>query len=279
MAEPDRAAFFERVREVTSRVEGTGARILAPLELTYPRGLVQATMLMNYSRIPTFVPDYRHVLWRERYHNRAGLFCFLFPGYPNEDYPFRRRACDEALDPEPELVQILDDRLRTAILPVYRIEFAGGPAKPFSTHLKGASPRYGWPVVTQTDSAAFVRTDPAPMPGVARLAPGEAAPATFAIRVAPDTPGPHVIILGGRRLASRAPRVDLDGRPLGNARRSANWAVFEADLSPGPHVLSLPSLEGGPDPEADYLYFAAVLQREAASRYVLLPPVDPGARR
>ena len=103
-ADPERAAFLATVREVTSREEGTGVLLLAPVELVYPRGLVQGTTLMNYSRIRTFVPDYRHVLWRERYYNRVGLFCFLFPGYPSDDYPFGRRACDETLEPEPELV-------------------------------------------------------------------------------------------------------------------------------------------------------------------------------
>jgi hypothetical protein len=271
VADPERAAFLATVREVTSREEDAGARLLAPVELTYPRGLVQATTLMNYSRIRTHVPDYRHVLWRERYYNRVGLFCFLFPGYPNDDYPFGRRACDETLDPEPELVTIRDPRLRTAILPVYRIGFAAGLGKPFSSHLEVAGPRYDWPVVTRAGNGVFLRTDAAHLPGLARLAPVASAPATLQIGVTPDGPGPHFVILGGRRLATRAPRVDLDGRPLENGRRSPNWAVFEAELSARAHVLELPSHEGGPDPEADYLYFAAVVRRDVADRYLGAP--------
>ena len=145
---------------------------------------------MNYSRLPTFVPDYRHVLWRERYYNRVGLFCFLFPGYPSDDYPFGRRACDEALDPEPELVTILDPRLRTAILPVYRIGFAAALGKPFSAHLEQAGPRYGWPVVTRAGNGLFLRTDPPNLPGLARLGPLASAPATFQLGVTPDGPEP-----------------------------------------------------------------------------------------
>ncbi len=87
----------------------------------------------------------------------------------------------------------------------------------------------------------------------------------------PDAPGPHLVVLGGRRLATRAPRVLLDGRPLETGRRSTNWAVFEAELPAGTHVLELPSHEGGPDPEADYLYFAAVVRRDGAERYVDVP--------
>jgi len=201
----------------------------------------------------------------------VGLFCFLFPGYPSDDYPFGRRACDETLDPEPELVTIREPRLRTAILPVYRIGFAAALGKPFSAHLEAASPRYGWPVVTRAGNGILERTDTAALPGLARLDPGAAAPATLQIRVTPDVPGPHLVILGGRRLATRAPRIDLDGRPLENGRRSPNWAVFEADLSTGTHVLELPSLEGGPAPEADYLYFAAVVRRDVEDRYLGAP--------
>ena len=268
VADAERAAFLGSVREATSKAAGTGLRLLGPAELAYPRGVFQAAMLMNYSRIPAYVPDYRHVLWRERYHNRMGLFCFLFPGYPNTDHPFGRRACEEPLEPEPELVVIHDQRLRAQILPVYRIAFAGGPAKPFSSHLKEAAPRYGWPLVAQADNAAFVQTDVPRLPGVARLTPGESTGSMLAIHVEPDAPGPHVLVLGGRMLTARAPRITLDGRPLESGRRTTNWAVFDAELQAGSHVLELPSHADGPDPEADYLYFAAILHRDQAGRYL-----------
>jgi hypothetical protein len=160
---------------------------------------------------------------------------------------------------------------------VYRIGLAGAPAKPFSNFLKDASPRYGWPVVAQTDNAAFVRTDVQRLPGLARLTRGESAGAMLAIRVEPDVPGPHVVVLGGRRLSARAPRIQLDGRWLESGRRSANWAVFDAELAAGSHTLELPSHAGGPDPEADYLYFAAIVQRDYASRYLGLENAAAGA--
>lgn len=268
VADRERARFLETVRNVTAREAESGKRILAPVELTYPRGLVQAALLMNYSRIPAFVPDYRHVLWPERYHNRMGLFCFLFPGYPNQDYPFGWRACEEDLDPDSGLVRVLEPRLKTAILPVYRIAFAASPGKPFSGYLKDASPRYGWPIVVETDNAAFVRTDASVLPGVALLGPGSAEASRIAIRVEPERPGPHVVVLGGRSLERRAPQVWLDGRRLGQGARRGNWAVFETELAAGPHALELPSLAEGPDPEAEYLYFAAVVSRELAPRYL-----------
>ena len=188
VAEPERASFFETVRKVTRAETASGVRLLTPAELTYPRGLVQQTMLMNYSRIPAFVPDYRHVLWPERYRNRMGLFCFLFPGYPNQDYPFGWRACEEDLDPDSELVTILDPRLKTQILPVYRIGFAAAPAKPFSNSLKEAASRYEWPMLVETANAAFLRTSVPALPGVARLARGDTSAGSLTIRVDPTQP-------------------------------------------------------------------------------------------
>jgi hypothetical protein len=280
VAEPERAAFLATVRAVTASEAGNGRRLLAPLELTYPRGLVQATMLMNYSRLPAFVPDHRYVLWRERLHNRTGLFCFLFPGYPNSDYPFGRRGCEEPLDPDAQLGLSLEPRLKASILPVYRIGFAAGPGKPFSNLLKDASPRYGWPMVAQTDNAAFVRTDVPRLPGVARLSPGTASPSSFAIRIEPDRPGPHVIVIGGRRLSERAPHMQLDRRPLTGGQRTANWAVFEVELGVGTHLLELPSHAEGHDPAADYVYFAAVVHGDQSAAYLAAPAAeDRGASR
>ncbi len=159
VAEAERADFLSTLRETTAEVEGTGARLLVPAEVGYPRGVFQTALLMSYSRIPAFVPDYRHVLWRERYYNRLGLFCFLFPGYPNEDTQFNRRGCEEALDPEPELLEIRDPRIKSAILPLYSIEMAAAPGQPFSRFLKEAGPRYGWPTVVDTDRTTLLLTD------------------------------------------------------------------------------------------------------------------------
>ncbi|MFI4944330.1 MAG: hypothetical protein ACHP85_13770 [Burkholderiales bacterium] len=278
VAEPERASFLESVRRVTGREDARGQRLLAPAELPpYPRGLVQQTMLMNYSRIQSFVPDYRHVLWPERYRNRMGLFCFLFPGYPNQDYPFGWRACDEELEPDQALVTIHDPRLRTQILPVYRIGYAAAPGKPFSVALKEAAARYGWPIVVATDNAAFLRTDVPSLPGIAPLAREDGPADALVIRVTPVRAGPHVLVLGGRRLEERLTRLQLDGRALVPVRRRGNWAVVDLELATGSHRLELPSLDTAADPQADYLYFAAVVSRESASEYLTLGSAVAGA--
>jgi hypothetical protein len=283
VAEPERAAFFRAVRDTTAALEGTGARILGPAEVGYPRGVFQSAQLMSFSRIPAFVPDYRHVLWRERYHNRRGLFCFLFPDYPNEDTQFHRRGCDEKLDPEPELLEIRNPRLKSAILPLYSIELAAAPAKPFSNHLREAEARYGWPAVVDTDRTTLLRTTAAALPGVARLVEGRQAVGTLSLQLEVGSPGLHFLILGGRELGKRAPKISLDGRELDEGHRSPNWAVFARDLAAGPHRLELPSHDGGVEPESDYLYFVALIHERWHRDYVTLgPPVamdgNDGAR-
>ena len=278
VAEPERAAFLESVRRVTGLEDARGQRLLTPVELPpYPRGLVQQTMLMNYSRIQAFVPDYRHVLWPERYRNRMGLFCFLFPGYPNQDYPFGWRACDEELEPDQALLTIHDPRLRTQILPLYRIGYAAAPGKPFSVSLKEAAARYGWPIVVATDNAAFLRTDVPSLPGVVPLTRADGPADALVIHVTPARAGPHVLVLGGRRLEERLGRLQLDGGALASVRRRGNWAVVDLELAPGSHRLELPSLDTAADPRADYLYFAALLSRDSASSYLTLGGAATGA--
>jgi hypothetical protein len=88
-----------------------------------------------------------------------------------------------------------------------------------------------------------------------------------------DTGGPHVVVLGGRRLAERADRVLLDGEALEARARSANWAVYEADIVRGAHRLELLWPERSAARDADYLYFAAVVAMSHAPGYLDLPEV------
>jgi len=53
-------------------------------------------------------------------------------------------------------------------------------------------------------------------------------------------------------------------------RRLGNWALFDLELAQGTHRLELPSHDTAADPQADYLYFAAVVSRESASEYLTL---------
>jgi hypothetical protein len=200
-----------------------------------------------------------------------GLYCFLFPGYPNDELQFNRRACEEALDPPPELIDIRDSRLKTSILPVYSIGLAGAPAKPFASFLKEASVRYSWPVLTETENSVLLRTDVPLLPGVARLRAGEVTPTTLTVPFEVGESGPHLVILGGRKLQQRVPQVTIDGMSLIPARQSSNWAVFSCDLAAGDHRLVVPSHDSGPEPESDYLYFASIVSKRSDSAYVTLP--------
>jgi len=275
---PEQAAFLEQVRATTAAFEDTGLRILTSPEVDYPRGVYQTAVLMNYSRIPAFVPDYRHLLWPERYYNRMGVFCFLFPGFPNTDLPFGRHACDEALDPEPDVLEILDPRLKTNILPVYSIAFAGATGKPFARFLSEARTTYGWTAVAETENQELLRTEVAPLAGVARLGHGRYGPHGLDIDLEVTDPGRQVVLLGGRGLAVRARRIEIDGLELAGAIRSPNWAVGDLELAAGPHRLHLAWQAPDYVLESDYLYFASVLQERWAGRYVRRARAGPVAR-
>jgi hypothetical protein len=267
---PEQAAFLGRVRAATAALEGTGLRILTSSEIDYPRGVFQTAVLMNYSRIPAFVPDYRHLLWPERYYNRMGLFCFLFPGFPNTDLPFGRHACDEALDPDPEVLEILDPRLKTSILPVYSIALAGATGKPFARFLAQAHADYGWPVLAENESQELLRTEVAPLPGLARLGQGRYGPDGFDLDFEVTEPGAQIVILGGRGLTDRARRIEIDGHELEGALRLGNWARGRVELPAGPHRLHLAWQKPDYVLDSDYLYFAGFIQEAGAARYLRL---------
>ena len=151
--------------------------------------------------------------------------------------------------------------------------------------MKEASARYGWPLLVQADNAALARTD--------RRRRCPALPASAGRGVAwrdardpargPSRPGPQLLVLGGRRLAERAPELVFDGRALGGCRRQANWAaaLSRPTLRGSAPRSSCRRCESGADPEADYLYFVAMLHRDEAGRYVRLPWLEepPGEER
>ena len=269
---PTTARFLLEVRERTAGAP-PGTRLLNAPEHVYPMGLTQGALLFNYSRVPGFVPDYRYLLSRERYYNRLGLFCFLFPGYPAFDHHLDRRACAEALDPPPGLVAIREPRLRTAILPAYGIAFAGASGHPYGTVLNERQAAYGWPTLAEGDERRrLVGTPPPDLPGLARFGRSSDDGRVLPFRV--EAAGPHVLVLGGRGLDRRVPRVLVDGREA-TGPRAGNWAVARLELSPGEHRLELPAPGLDPDGERDPLYFAAVVDEWRAADHLALPP-GPG---
>jgi hypothetical protein len=269
---PDSAAFLRAVRAATGRPEARDVSLLNPPEHDYPVGVSANAVLFSYSRRPGFLPDFRHLQTRERYFNRVALFCFLFPGYPAFDLHLGRSACEEPLDPPREVVTLRDPGLRAAILPVYAIGYAAAPGRPFPRFLKQAQTDYGWEdVAGGPGKQRLLRTEAPARPGLAHFARGRWGQAGLFVGLETDTGGPQVVVLGGRGLAERADRVLLDGEELEARARSANWAVYEADIVRGPHRLELLWPERSAARDADYLYFAAVVAMSHASGYLDLP--------
>ena len=252
--------YLRRLREVTA-AEPPDRRLLNAPEFHYPIALTQNTLVFNYSARPGFIPDYRYLLVRERYYNRLALFCFLFPGYPAFDDHLGRRACEEELDPPPQLLGLREARLRAALLPAYRIAFAVANGKPFSDHLPQAQESYGWPTVTGASGRGLARTLPPDVPGLARFQPADDEGRVFPFEN--DEGGPHLIAIAGRRLAERVPAVLVDGQEV-SGKRNENWALLRAELVPGRHRLELQTAGLDHDGERDRLYFAAILPESRA---------------
>jgi hypothetical protein len=273
-ATPVQASTGDFLRRIRILATGAGGQsILNPPEFYYPYGLTQNALVFNYSNVPGFIPDYRYLLARERYFNRLGVFCFLFPGYPASDHHLNRRACDEPLDPPASLVSIREPRLRAAILPVYGITFAAASGNPFGEHLAAAQAAYGWATVTEGDDRRrLVRTDAPRLPGLAVLARGSAEGRTIPFTT--SDAGPHLLVLGGRALDRRAPRVLVDGREV-TGRREGNWALLRDELRAGEHRLELPAPGIDRDGERDVIYFLAIVHASSAGGYL---EGMPGAR-
>jgi hypothetical protein len=272
-ATPVQTATGDFLRRTRTAATGAGGEsILNPPEFRYPQGLTQSALLLNYSPLPGFIPDYRYLLARQRYFNRLGVFCFLFPAYPAFDYHLDRRACDEPLDPPAGMLSIREPRLRAAILPVYGIAFAAASGPPFGEQLAASQAAYGWATVAEGDERRrLVRTGPPRLPGLAVFArgsvDGRAAPFTT------SEAGPHLLVLGGRALDRRAPRVLVDGREA-TGRREGNWALLHDELGAGEHRIELPAPGIDRDGERDVLYFLAIVHASWASRYFGVAPED-----
>jgi hypothetical protein len=228
-------------------------------------------LILNASSLPGFVPDYRYILWPERHRNRLALFCFLFP-YPHEEVHTQLHACDGSY--EPTLFEIVDRRIRTTALPLYRIGYAVSIGPPFNFELPGRAAENQWPLVATTPDRHFLYKVTSPdLPGVARASPGVFDEWGFRVDLEVRADGRHLIVLGGRKLAERAPRVVVDGRELAPVARDSSWIVAEAPLSAGRHTLALPRAHAQWREECDFVYFLAAIDERWVSRYFVdLPP-------
>ena len=249
---------------------GRRAKAPEPPEFHYPLGLTQDALIFNYSASPGFIPDYRYLLARERYYNRLALFCFLFPGYPAYDQHLERRACTEPLDPPPSLLALREPRLRTALLPAYRIAFAAASGKPFGQYLEVAQNTYGWTTVAGAGLRRLVRTPP----------PGGGRPGAVRGR---RRSGPLVPVRGrvGRSSPPRARGPwPCRARHRGARGRPRGSRTEEGELggaSRGPRAGPPPPRAGHPgrEGERDLLYFAAIVSEAQAGAYLALPPPVP----
>ncbi len=266
------ATFLPAVRAATADLPAE-SRILNFPEFAYPREMQLNTLLFSFSRRPGFIPDYRYLLDRERYFNRLGVFCSLFPGYPAEDLNLgQRRACAENLSPPADLVTVRDARLRTGVVSLYGLDLAASLAPPFSRDLVRAEKEYGWELLLeQGGRRRLVRLSRPDLPGLARLGRLREGRNIQIVPFDLASGGDHVLVLGGRRLRERVSRVCVDGSECPEGEWRDNWVVIDMPLREGPHELLLQGSGSDPGGERDILYFVAIVERTHAVDYLDLP--------
>jgi hypothetical protein len=269
------AKLMDAIRATTDAEPDRAARMLTPPEFDYPEGVVQSTLLLNSASLRSFIPDYRYVLWSERHRNRLALFCTLFPAYPHEEAQKKLRACAES--GAPRLFDIVDPRIETAILPVYDIRYAAALGPPFEPLLRAAAQANDWPILARHLEGRLHRVGACPLDGVARAGAGTYSSAGFSVPVETAASGHQRIVIGGRQLEARAPRLLVDGREVALIARDESWLVAEVDLPAGRHEIALPREDPRWEAESDFVYFLAVVDAAKAGRYFSDRPAAPAA--
>jgi hypothetical protein len=249
------ARFLAGVDSATAGLDGAHERILngAGEDLMTQTG---SALMLNYSHIPGFVPDYRYIVDRERYLNRVATFCSLIPAY----------VCRPEPRPYSDLFRVLDGRLRGTIAAVYRIRRAGSIASPFAEMLRSAAGTYGWKLIAEKrPDAVLYRVRQTPMEGVAHIGAGRSEGDRIAISFSVEHAGDQFILIGGRRLGTTSSETTVDGKPTTAVSSSADWAVRKVRLTAGEHRLTL-AQPAAPDD----LVFVNVIEASKLSRYVML---------
>jgi hypothetical protein len=263
----ERTGFLRNVDRAT-RTSASDTWLLTAPEFEYPQGVSRAAALLNFSRIPAFLPDYRYQLALERYANRLALFCYLFPAFPAFDLHNGRRGCSEALDPPETFARVLSPALKNGALISSGIRWVASLDGPFDPMLMQTAAALGWsPLAEATNAHLFDITNVIELDGVARLGRGAYQNDAYELSFRPARPGPHLVVVGGRALRHAASTPLVNGTLLQELQRNekpANWAIYRADLGEGEHQLRVP----GASP--DCIYFIAIIHEESAATHLAL---------
>jgi hypothetical protein len=252
------AKFLTGVRAATEGFDGSYDRILNGAGED-DASLAGSALMLNYSKIPGFVPDYRYIVDHEQYLNRLATFCSLIPAY----------VCTPEPRPHPDIFRVIDARLWGTIAAVYRIRLAGSIGTPFAAMLRQAANTYGWRVIAQeAPDAVLYRVRQTPMEGVARIGSGRSDGDRIAIEFSVEHAGEQFILIGGRDRATGSPDTIVDGKRTESVSGSSDWAVRKVRLAAGKHQLTLrqPSAR-------DQLFFLNIIAATKLSRYVRLNAV------
>jgi hypothetical protein len=126
--------FLQQLRDVTRAAPGE--MYLNPPEFRYPYGVVQSSILANYSAIPAYIPDYRYIADTAGFAERMKLFCSLFPKYPAYEVQLEVHDCLGINAPAPTDAELRDKHIR----------FAAAMGEPFFSTLAQTAQARKWTV-------------------------------------------------------------------------------------------------------------------------------------
>jgi hypothetical protein len=272
-------AYLTTLRTSTS----SDRYLLCPPELSYPSGAYAAALMLNFSQSRGFIPDYRYLLDKERYANRARLFGFFFPNYPAYDEYTGFQACIYAdefhlrSDSLLGALTIQDARIKNTIFNIYGIGAIGHVISEGAQCIYERYQRYDWKVLHLSPVGILVQPPSVQQlsnqQGIAIFERGVFRPEAFRTSFTVSSSGTYLLVASGFRLQRHAHTILLDGKPLAPQHHDNSLILAECELSAGNHSLIFEEATSDEHlATSDYLLFMNVIHRDFVPRYLTRSP-------
>ena len=255
---PNEASFLQLVHEQTKSDDF----ILIPPEYQYPVGAAETAIVLNYSDSPGFIPDFRYLFSEEQYHERLGLFCFLFPNFPYHDLKLHTKGCKTAATSN---FNILDPRLKSNILAIQGITKIATLGGPFVPILLRTAHDASWKIASTGSQGILVTPSSQVLPGSAEFKRAVKTNDGFVLPFfeSDSSQKSYRIVLLGRSLGSRITRVSIDGQAVQSESPSSDLILISGRLGPGSsHSLKLSGVES-----LDLLHFVAATETRKFAQF------------
>jgi len=273
---PGAPALLDHLREQTASLP-SGSRLLVPPEYDYPQQAYRNGLMLAVSRVPSFVPDPRYIVWHDLYADRVAVFCSLFPAYPQFDVHTKTRLCDETPKQlAPGHLDLIDVRAAPDVLALYRVKlFALLQGPPADTMIEQAR-RLGLKSIY--DGSGSMLWDTTSESDQDRLSFGAATygEPDLSIPVVAPQAGRYIVVLAGRAIATRVRQIRSGEIPLELHSLGADAIAVSVDLSAGSSKMTLTLT---PDPRFRNVFPTPIrlivgVKQEAAGKVIAGPSLQ-----